>query len=602
MTHDQITITVILLATMGVFIWGKWRHDIVAGASLLTCVIVGLVPNQEAFLGFSHPAVVTVACVLVLSRGLQTTGAINALAERLLPTSAGPIVTTGVLMGLAALLSGFMNNVGALALLMPVAIQTADRHSLPHGKVLMPLAFASILGGMTTLIGTPPNLIVSGFRADAGLGPFLMFDFLPVGLAVAAVGVLFITFVGWRLVPTRRSAGVESFDTGAYLTEVRVTEKSKAVGKTLREIERLLEDEDAQILGMARGDLRVSAPNPYRIVRQDDILVIEAEPESIAPLLSNFGFKLEEDVPQKSGSEADSSSEGPAKETSSDDTELVECVVMPASTIVGRSARHLQLRNHYGLNLLAISRQGGSSIKRLRSTIIKAGDVLLLQGTPEAIYGFAAQYGCAPLKPRAIRIPDKRKTVAASLVMAAAVGLAALGLLPAAVSFAAGVLAFMVLRVISIRSVYESIDWSVIILLGSMLPVAGAMASTGAADLIARFLLDNLARGNPSVGLVVVLVATIMMTDLMNNAATAAVMCPIGISAAGQLGVSADPFLMAVAIGASCALLTPIGHQNNTLILGPGGFRFGDYWRMGLPTDLLVVAVSIPMLLWIWPF
>ncbi len=605
MTQDQITIIAILLATMAMFIWGRWRHDMVAAGSLLACVVAGLVPSPEAFAGFGHPAVITVASVLILSRGLQITGAVDAMAQRVLPTSSGPTLTIAALTGLAALLSAFMNNVGALALLMPVAIQIADEHGLPHGKVLMPLAFGSILGGTMTVIGTPPNLIVSGFRAEAGRGNFLMFDFTPVGLAVAAAGVSFIAFIGWRLVPARKHAGIDSFDTGAYFTEARVTEKSKAIGKTLREVERIIDEEDAQILGMVRQEFRTSAPNPHRILRKDDILVIEAEPESLSSVLSNLGLKLEEDVAPKAGSEsAPPSKEGARKsrEAGSDDTVLMEYVVMPASDIVGRSASQLQLRTHYGLNLLAISRQGRRSIRRLRFTAIEAGDVLLMQGTPEALSGFAAEFRCAPLKSRAIHIPNKRRALIALLVMAAAVAAAAFGLLPVAVSFAAAVLAFMAARVVSPRSVYEAIDWPVIILLGAMLPVAGAVASTGAADWIARSLLETVARDNPAVGLAVILVATMLMTDFMNNAATAAVMSPIGISAAGQLGVSPDPFLMAVAIGASCAFLTPIGHQNNTLILGPGGFRFGDYWRMGLPTDILVLAVAVPMLMLVWPF
>jgi di/tricarboxylate transporter len=605
MTQDQIILIAILLATMAMFIWGRWRHDMVAAGSLLACVVAGLVPSPEAFAGFGHPAVITVASVLILSRGLQITGAVDAMAQKVLPTSYGPTVTIAALTGLAALLSGFMNNVGALALLMPVAIQIADDHKLPHGKVLMPLAFGSILGGTMTMIGTPPNLIVSGFRAEAGLGNFMMFDFTPVGMAVAAAGVSFIALIGWRLIPSRKEAGIESFDTGAYFTEVRVTEKSKAIGKTLREVERIVEDEDAQVLGMVRQGFRTSAPNPHRIVRADDILVIEAEPESLSSVLSSLGLKLEEDVPTSTDGEVHPPVRNggrKGRESGSDDVALMEYVVMPASIIAGRSASQLQLRTHYGLNLLAISRQGRRSIRRLRTTAIEAGDVLLMQGTPEALSGFAAEFGCAPLKSRSIHIPNKRRALVALVTMTAAVAAAAFGVLPVAVSFAAAVLAFMSARVVSPRSVYEAIDWPVIILLGAMLPVAGAMASTGAADWIARFFLDNVARADPAAALAVILVATMLMTDFMNNAATAAVMSPIGISAASHLGVSPDPFLMAVAIGASCAFLTPIGHQNNTLILGPGGFRFGDYWRMGLPVDILVLAVALPMIMLVWPF
>ena len=619
MTASQSIIITVLVATMAMFIWGRWRHDMVAAGALLACVFAGLVPGSEAFAGFGHPAVVTVACVLVLSHGLQITGAVDALAQRILPTSAGPTGNIAALTGLAALLSGFMNNVGALALLMPVAIQIADKQHLPPGKVLMPLAFGSILGGTTTLIGTPPNLIVSGIRAEAGMGNFAMFDFTPVGLAITAIGVIFVVSVGWRLVPARKQANAGSFDTGAYLTEVRVVEDSKAVGKTLREVEQTLDEADAQIVGMVRNELRVIAPNPRRVLQTDDLLIIEAEPDSLASVLSNLGLKLEEHVPlgteDNDGAEetgdkqsnkdttrnASPSADEDTEQTRSDEIVIQELVVIPTANLVGRSATDIQLRTRYGLNLLAVSRQGRRSIKRLRATPIQAGDVLLMQGAPEALSGFATEFGCLPLAQRDIYVPRKGQAITAALIMAVAVGVAAFGLLPVAVSFAAGVLAFMAVRIVPPRSVYQAVDWPVIVLLGAMLPVAAAMASTGAADLIARFLLEHVAQGQAVIGLAVILVVTMTLSDFMNNAATAAVMCPISLSTAAQLGVNPDSFLMAVAIGASCAFLTPIGHQNNTLILGPGGFRFGDYWRLGLPVEIIVVVVGMPVLLWVWP-
>lgn len=643
MTQDQMMIIAILVATMGMFIWGKWRHDMVAAGALLACVFTGLVPGGEAFSGFGHPAVITVVCVLVLSYGLQSSGAVDELARRVLPVSAGRTVSIATLTGLGALLSGFMNNVGAMALLMPVALKVAAKQGLTPGKVLMPLSFGSILGGTMTMIGTPPNLIVAGFRSEAGLGSFGMFDFTPVGLSVTLAGLAFITLIGWRLVPSRKSSDIDGFDTAAYTTEVRVTEDSKAVGKPLREVEKMLDQADALIVGMIRSGFRLSAPYPGRILRDGDILVIQAEPKSLATVLSELKLKLEESVlpePKNEAkghedeektdtgkqaepfdeddaetkafrdAEADTGDKADKKEEAGEDEEKIvvsdeivvqELVAMPTGALIGRSARDLELRTRYNINLLAISRRGHRTVKRLRSTSIKAGDVLLLQGAPEVLSGFASEFGCVPLAERDIRVPTKGHALKASLVMAGAVAVAALGLAPIAVAFAAGVLALMALRVVALRSVYQAVDWPVIVLLGAMLPVAGVMASTGAADLIARFLLDSVAQGHAVLGLAVILVVTMLMTDFMNNAATAAVMCPIALSTASQLGVNPDSFLMAVAIGASCAFLTPIGHQNNTLILGPGGFHFGDYWRMGLPTDLLVIAVSLPMLLWVWP-
>ncbi len=610
MTLEQWLILAILVATVAMFLWGRWRHDMVALGALLACVFAGLVPSTVAFNGFGHPAVITVACVLVLSRALLVSGAVDAVVRRVMPSGAGPTFTIAVLTAVATVLSGFMNNVGALALLIPVALQVASKQGLAPGQVLMPLAFGSILGGMTTMVGTPPNLIVSGFRAEAGMSSFAMFDFTPVGVAVAGTGIVFVALLGWRLVPVRKRTGVEEFETGAYITEARVPGGSKADGLSMREIEAALEASDAQVLGMIRNNVRVNAPQPGREVRADDILIVEAEAGSLASALSGLGLKLEEarkgKEPPDKKDRGKKTKERKAKReedkaAASEEITLVELAVLPQSRLVDRSASDVQLRSRYGVNLLAVSRRGRRSMARLRTMNLRAGDVLLLQGPPEPIAEFANEMGCVPLAARSLRIPDRRKVLLSALIMAAAVSGAAFGLLPAAISFAAGVLAVMALRVLPLRSIYESIDWPVVVLLGALIPVAGAMETTGTADLIARVLLEHVAQGHAIAGLAVVLIVTMTLSDLMNNAATAAVMCPIAIGTADQLGASPDPFLMAVAVGASCAFLTPIGHQNNTLILGPGGFRFGDYWRLGLPLELLVIAVSIPALLWVWP-
>ena len=620
MTDNQLIILVILTATVAMFLWGRWRHDMVAAGSLLVCVLAGLIAPGDAFTGFGHPAVITVACVLVLSRALQISGAVDALTRHALPAHAGTTVSLGALIALGALFSSFMNNVGAMALLMPVAIQLSGRLNLTPGRVLMPLSFGTILGGMTTMIGTPPNLIVSAFRTQTGTDSFAMFDFTPVGAAVALAGVVFVVLVGWKLVPQRKHAATEGFETGAYLTEVRVAADSKAAGMTLRDIETEFDKIDAQVVGLVRNDVRLTAPQAGRKVWADDILIIEAEVESLPEVLSRLGLKLEEAVVSEGSNKKNADEETPVdsvtpggegenpepdkaqeKAPSSDEIVLMEFVVRPEAVIVGRSARDMQLRSRYGLNLLAVSREGTRSQARLRTLRMQPGDLLLMQGPVDVLSEFAADTGCIPLAKRELRIPDKRKAAMAAGIMAVAIVGAGFGLLPAAISFAIGVVASMALRTIPLRMVYEAIDWPVVILLGALIPVAGAMESTGLADLLAQFLLNNFAQGHAVAGLAIILVVSMFLSDLMNNAATAAVMCPVAIGTASALGVNADTFLMAVAIGASCAFLTPIGHQNNTLILGPGGFRFGDYWRLGLPLEILVAAVAMPLLLIIWP-
>lgn len=616
MLSPAFLIVVILLITIGLFLYGRWRHDIVAVSALLMCSFFGLISPKDTFMGFSHPAVVTVACILILSYALQQTGVVDALAHRVLPKKGSSLLALLTLTALGAFLSGFMNNVGALALLMPVSLQMAARHQLAPGQVLMPLAFGTILGGLTTLIGTPSNLIVSSFRAQTLGENYGMFDFSPVGISVALIGVLFISLVGWRLIPVRERAGKDSFDTGAYLTEARVPTDSKAIGMRLSEVQASLDANDGQILGLIRKEIRLHAPNPALSLVAGDVLLIEADPATLAKNLDTLGLVFNEDkAPPEETAEDTPKPSAPPEARSTDSNgkdkkdkskgsysnELSELVILPSSSLMGRSAADLRLRSLYRINLLAISRQGTRSRTRLRKTPLRAGDVLLLQGASENVTDFASAGGCAPLASRPLRVPDRRNMLLAGGIMMLSVCLAAFGILSAALSFMLGVLLLLLLNVIAPRNVYKAVDWSVVVLLAALIPVAQAMESTGAAGNIAKFLLDYVAQGHTIAALVLMMVATMLISDLMNNAATAAVMSPVAIGTAQQLGVNPDTFLMAVAIGASCAFLTPIGHQNNTLILGPGGFRFGDYWRMGLPLDLLIVSVTIPLLLFFWP-
>lgn len=612
MGYEQIALVILLCTMVALFLLGRWRHDFVAVAALLAAVALGVVPADQAFDGFGHPAVVTVAAILILSGVLQSSGAADRLVRACVPPSLGPHATTIALVLLATLISGFMNNVGALALLMPVALQVAARQGLPPGRLLMPLSFGSILGGMTTMIGTPPNLIVAGFRAEAGLGSYGIFDFAPVGGAVALAGVAFLLLAARHLVPVRERAGAESFETAAYLTEARVAEKSKAVGLRLSEVEEVLDEAGAQIVGLVRTDARILAPNPARKVRTGDILIIEAEPETLSAVLLSLGLELVgREAPAGVGPAGASSDGGAAddptlaqdgaRDEATEEVVLVEMAVLPHSGLAGRSVSAIGLRSRFGINLLAVSRRGHRNVGRLRSMHLASGDVLLLQGASDALNEFASRFRCVPLAARSLQLPMRRDALIAGGVMAGGVAAAAFGLLPAAIAFSAAALACMVLGLVSARNFYDAVDWPVVVLLGALIPVALAVERSGTAALLANFLVEEVARNQAVVALVLLLVVTMCLSDFMNNAATAAVMAPIAISTAQTLGASPDPMLMAVAVGASCAFLTPIGHQNNTLILGPGGFRFGDYWRLGLPLEVIVVLVAVPMILVVWP-
>ncbi len=587
---EQYYIVAVLFCTLALFIWGKVRYDIVALLAMLAVGISGIIPGHRLFDGFGHPAVITVAAVLVVSRALLNSGLVDILARWLSKTGNRPLSQVVSLTGFAAMSSGFINNVGALALLMPVAIRMARKSGNAPSLLLMPLAFGSLLGGLITLIGTPPNIIISAFRADITGTPFRMFDFTPVGLGVALAGVSFIALIGWRLIPQRRSptASDELFDIDAYITEVIVPEKSRMIGKRLRELEAAVETEIV-VVGLIRGKERYAAPSLARVLRQDDILIIKADTEDLQELLEVTGLKLGAD--QKPEEQA----------LRSEQVALAEAVITPGSPVVGRTAQSLKLRERFDTNLLAVARQGDRLRARPGRIRLQAGDVLLLQGGVNTLPEILPQLGCLPLAERGLRLGQPRRAAFAVGIFGIALGTAAAGLLPVQVAFTATAVAMVLVGLITLREAYESIDWSVIILLGAMIPVSQALESSGTAALAAEAMLDVVGPLSPWISVALILIVTMFLSDLVNNAAAALLMAPIAVGVAHGLGASIDPFLISVAVGASCAFLTPIGHQSNTLVMGPGGYRFGDYWRMGLPLELVIIIVAVPLIMLFWP-
>jgi len=586
---DQIILFALLFTVFVLLVWGRWRYDIVAFGALLVALLTGVVPKELAFSGFGHPATIIIALVLIVSRGLSNSGAIELLARYVVDKSRQLGAHIAMMSSLAAVLSAIMNNVAALALLMPVDIQAATKAKRSPALSLMPLSFASILGGMITLIGTPPNIVIAEFRNDALGAPYRMFDFAPVGLACAAVGIAYVTLIGWRLLPKNRqqdASAAELFDLADYVAELKVTEGSKVIGRQVNELDEEAEKADVEILGLIRNGSRLAGLARFAEIKAGDTLVVEANPESIDTLLGSMQLEY-----VGTGLTA----------LQDDDLQLNELVVPSSSRLAGRSTSSLRLLYRYGVALVGVSRQGVRFRDNVRKLVIEPGDVLLLLGANERLSDVIGRLGLLPLKDRGQRVIKRNKAWLAVGIFAAAIMLASFGLVYLPVALGCVTTLYILLNIVPVRSMYDSIEWPVIVLLGSMIPIGAALESTGGTSLIVDGILNVSSDFSPVIVLTLLVVVTMTLSDVMNNTATAVIAAPIAVEIAARLGVNPDPFLMGVAVAASCAFLTPIGHKNNTLIMGPGGYRFGDYWRMGLPLEIIIVAVSVPMILLVWP-
>jgi di/tricarboxylate transporter len=608
-TFEQGILFAVIAAAMVLFVWGRWRYDIVAILALLVVVYAGIVDSHDAFAGFGHPAVITVAAVLVIGQALQVSGVVDYLVRFLAPARGSTVRQIAATGALASALSAFMNNVGALALMLPVTMRNAYMAGRPSSLVLIPLSFATLLGGLVTLIGTPPNIVIASFREEAVGVPFKMFDFTPVGLAVAVVGLLYLATIGWRLVPRDRQGESEArdlFRIKAYITEARVPEKSPLVGEAVRKVEQLC-DNEISVMAIYRGRRRMLAPAGVERLWRNDVLILEGDPAALEPLLD--GSKLEQ-TGRKDFSDED---------LKSDEIRLVEAVLMPSSPIEGRSMRGLRMHDRYGVNLLAVAREGMAPRASLGSIRFRTGDVLLLQGERNTLQQALSAMMCLPLADRGLRVPRQRPIHVPLAVFGAAIAATALGLVPVQIAFVTVVATLVLFGTLSLREVYESVEWPVILLLGALIPIGEALQSTGGTALIAgvvvglagevptwamvallmivSMLLSDLIHNTPTA---VLMAASMLLSDLIHNTPTAVLMAPVGFGVAQQLGLPIEPFLMAVAVGSASPYLTPIGHQSNTLVMAPGGYRFSDYARVGALLDVLIVVTAVPMIMWVW--
>jgi di/tricarboxylate transporter len=590
MTIPQILSVLIIAAMMGLFLWGRFRYDLVAGLALLAAVAAGIVPAKEAFSGFSDDIVIIVASALVVSAAIARAGVMEAGLRRISPYARTTQAQVIVLVGAVTVLSAFIKNIGALAMMLPIAFQLARRGDKSPSVFLMPMSFGALLGGIVTLVGTSPNIIVARVRSELTGSPFGMFDFTPVGIGIALAGVAFLS-VGFRLLPKdRRGAALlkEALDIKDYVTEARIVAGSELAGRTVAGIAPLA-DGNVTVTAIVRGRTRSATPLPDARLDVDDILILKGEPAALDQLLGRAGLELE-------GEDRPTQSEDPAEEVG-----RVEAVIGPGSPLIRQSAGAFALHERYQVNLLAVSRAGEHLTTRLRDISLREGDVIVLQGNETVLPQRLRELGALPLAERAIALGTTRRRWIAVAILAVTVLAVALGLVPVAVAFFGAAVLLVLFGTLPIREAYEAIEWPIVVMLGALIPVSDALRTTGTTDLLAHWL-SQFGAGLPAWAAIgVILVAAMAVTPFLNNAATVLVMAPIAAGFAKDLGFKPDAFLMAVAIGAACDFLTPIGHQCNTLVMGPGGYRFSDYARLGAPLSLLVILLGVPLILLFWP-
>lgn len=574
---------------MALFVWGRLRYDIVAMLALFASVLVGIVPAKEAFSGFSDDVVIIVATALVVSAAVAKSGATEQVMRPLAPYLTTVQSQVFALVLAVILLSTFIKNVGSLAILMPVAFQLAKRSGTSPSQLLMPLAFGSLIGGLITLVGTSPNVIVARVRQDIVGQPFQMFDYAPVGLAIAAAGLVCLTLT-YRLLPKNQRGGASldaAINIENYVAELRVPQTSSLVGERAREVE-VLGEGVTKLTAVVRERFRRYKPTPALKLQAGDVLLVEGEPDALERVVARGGLEL-------AGQGEHAETEGDA-----DTVGVIEGVVTADSRLIGETPAHLRLRERFGVNLLAISRSGERITLRLRSVRFHAGDVVVLEGKFETLPETLTTLGVLPLAERELALGRGRRRWIPALVVAVTMLIVAFKVLPIAVAFFGAALLLLLTKSLSLREAYESIEWPILILLGALIPVSEAVRTTGATDLVAGWL-SVAADALPAMGaLALIMVAAMAVTPFLNNAATVLMMAPIAASMATKLGLNPDPFLMATAVGAGCDFLTPFGHQCNTLVMGPGGYRFGDYWRLGLPLSIMVVVVGVPVIAFVW--
>jgi di/tricarboxylate transporter len=589
----EITLVLIILF-IAVFLFAtEWiRMDLVSMMVLLALALTGLVSVEEAFSGFSNPAVITVAAMFIISAGLTNTGALAPLGEKLLRFSGNSEFRMIIaIMLCAALFSAFINNIGAAAMLMPLVVSVGQKSRISPSKLLIPLAFGSLLGGVCTLIGTPPNILMNALLTEYTGESFSMFDFTPVGLVILTTGVIYMAVIGRFLLPDRKGGTLtEAYQVKEYITETEVLAGSPLDGQRISQcgLDRKF---GLKVRAILRGRQKYPFPHRNRKVYVGDTLFLEGDPQAILKLREEQGLSI---VPEQDNPTLDQQDKSSMV--------VVEASLSPNSELVGKTLREVHFADTYGMTVLAIWRSGAPVVRKVDHVVLRFGDVLLLQGHKEKAihlgsdHGFLLMGDVSPVTYRPQKAPLAVCTLFGVIVLAAS------GTLPIMLSACLGALLMVLFRCLRTREIYQTVNWQILVLIAGTLPLGIAMEKSGAAHFLAEQIVTTVGPWGPWAVLAAVFFITFALTEVMSHAAAAVLVAPIAYNTALDLAVSPKPFFMAVAVAASSCFMTPISHQSNALVMGPGGYRFVDYLKTGTPLNLLVWVVASLLIPLIFPF
>ena len=590
MTQENILVLVILAAAVILFVSERLRVDLIALLVLITLRITGLITIEEAFSGFASPAVITVWSVYIVSGGLFKSGIADILANFMLRLSGQSYLRLlFIIMITVGIMSSFMNNIGAVAILLPAVVSAGRKINVAPSKLLIPMAFTSLLGGKMTLIGTPPNILATSIMESyGGMEPFGFFDFTPMGAIVLVVGILYFLLIGNHLLPDRTPSGQlsESYQIRDYLSEVRVKDKSSLVGKTLAESQ-LGQNYNLNVVQIHRSGERLRVPSQNPVFRSGDILLVQGSSQNI---LKSYETLDLEAIP-----------EWKFEDFSQGTQTMIEVTLSPRSKMQGQTLKEIDFRAHFGLTVLALQHRGKSIFSNLADIPLDFGDAMLIQGPEDRIAQLRRDEDFLILETPPMETKRTQKAPLAVLILAGVLLVVSMRILHVSTAMLIGAVLMILTGVLKMDEAYQAIEWKSVFLIAGMLPMGIAMQNSGTALFLAQKIVDVVGNWGTIAVLMGIFLMTALTTEVMSNAAATVLVTPIAIDAARSLGANPQTFVMAVVIAAATSFLMPIGHQANVLVFGPGGYKFGDYTRVGIWLNIIIFFVVLVFLPLIWP-